>query len=136
MKIFSSILLGSAAGLALVSGAQSADLPTKKAPAPPSTVSCFASFYDYMSASAKDCPLTYMGVTVYGQIDVGAGWNSHASRFNPTYNNGVLSVVSKTSQGPSVSMGAQRPQPVQRRHQGQGGIRARMVVRLRREFRF
>jgi predicted porin len=102
MKIFSSILLGSAAGLALVSGAQSADLPTKKAPEPPTTVSCFASLYDYMSASAKDCPLTYMGVTIYGQLDVGAGWASHASRFSPTYNNGVLSVVSKTSQGPKA----------------------------------
>jgi predicted porin len=100
MKIFSSILLGSAAGLALVSGAQSADLPTKKAPTPPTTVSCFASLYDYMSASAKDCPLTYMGITIYGQLDVGAGWSSHASRFSQTYNNGVLSVVSKTSQGP------------------------------------
>jgi predicted porin len=104
MKIFSSILLGSAAGLALVSGAQSADLPTKKTPPVPETVSCFSSFYDYMSASAKDCPLTYMGVTVYGQLDMGVGWSSHASRFSPTYNNGVFSVISKTSQGPKFQM--------------------------------
>ena len=102
MKKFSSILLGTAASLALVSGAQSADLPTKKTPPQPTTVSCFASLYDYMSASAKDCPLTYMGITIYGQLDVGAGWNSHASRFSPTYNNGVFSVVSKTSQGPKA----------------------------------
>jgi predicted porin len=100
MKIFHAIILGSAAGLGLVGAAQSADLPTKKEPAPPTTVSCFASLYDYMSASAADCPLSYMGITVYGQVDVGAGWSSHASRFSQTYNNGVLSVVSKTSQGP------------------------------------
>src|SRR5471032_2471025 len=100
MKI-SSILLSSAVGLALVGGAQAADLPTKKqAPTPPPAVSCFGSFFDWLNSSAKDCPLSYMGVTVYGQIDVGAGWNSHASRFSQTYNNGVLSVVSKTSQGP------------------------------------
>ena len=99
MKLFGAVLLGSVAGFALVSGAQAADLPTKKPAPPPSTVSCFASFYDYMSASAKDCPLTYMGITVYGQIDVGAGWAEHASKFNRDYNNGVFSVISKTNQG-------------------------------------
>jgi predicted porin len=86
--------------LGVAGAAQAADLPTMKpAPPPPSTVSCFASLYDYMSASAKDCPLTYMGITVYGQIDAGVGWSEHASKFNPNYNNGVFSVVSKTSQG-------------------------------------
>jgi predicted porin len=104
MKIFGLLLLGSTAGLALAGVAHSADLPTTKAPAPPPTKSCFASFYDFVSASAQECPLSYMGVTVYGQVDVGAGWNSHASRFSPTYNNGVFSVVSKTSQGPKFQM--------------------------------
>ncbi|MGD0720789.1 MAG: porin [Roseiarcus sp.] len=98
MKTFGAVLLSPAAGLALLSGAQAADLPTKKAP-PPSTVSCFASLYDYMSASAKDCPLTYLGITVYGQIDMGVGWAEHASKFSPSYNNGVFSVISKTNQG-------------------------------------
>jgi predicted porin len=103
MKRFWSIVLGSATALAVIGGARSADLPTKKAPSapPPSTASCFASFYDYMSASARDCPLSYMGITVYGQVDVGAGWSSHASRFNPVYSPGVNSVISKTSRGPA-----------------------------------
>jgi predicted porin len=99
MKIFGSILLGSAVGLALVGGAQSADLPTKKAPAPPSTISCFASFYDYISASARDCPLTYMGITVYGQIDVGAGYSSHGANLNGAYSQGVQELIAKSSQG-------------------------------------
>jgi predicted porin len=100
MKIVTSILLSSAMAAALAGGASAADLPTKKgAPTPPPPVSCFGSFYDYMNSSAKDCPLSYMGITLYGQIDVGGGWNSHASRFSPSYNNGVLSVISKTSQG-------------------------------------
>ena len=72
MKRFWSIVLGSATALAVIGGAHAADLPTKKEapPPPPSTASCFASFYDYMSASARDCPLSYMGITIYGQIDV------------------------------------------------------------------
>jgi predicted porin len=99
MKVWGSIL-SSAAVLVFAGGAQSADLPTMKpAPPPPAIVSCFASLYDYMSASAKDCPLTYMGITVYGQIDMGVGWAEHASKFSPSYNNGVQSVISKTSQG-------------------------------------
>jgi hypothetical protein len=99
MKLFEHILIGSATSAIFASGALAADLPTNKAPAPPPAVSCFASFYDFI-----ECPLTYMGVTVYGQVDMGAGWNSHASRFSPTYNNGVFSVVSKTSQGPKFQL--------------------------------
>ena len=98
MKNSTSIATGLAAGLALAAGgAPAADLATNKSA--PSAAACFASFYDYMSASAQDCPLTYLGVTVYGQVDVGAGWSEHASKFNPFYNNGVLSVISKTSLG-------------------------------------
>ena len=66
---------------------------------PPSTASCFASFHDYMSASAQNCPLTYMGITLYGQIDVGAGYSSHGADFNRYYNNGVAELIAKFSQG-------------------------------------
>ena len=99
MKRYESIFLA-AVGVALAGAASAADLPSKKpAPTPPPAVSCFGSFNDWMSASDKDCPLSYMGITLYGAIDVGGGWNSHASRFSPSYNNGVFSIVSKTSQG-------------------------------------
>ena len=100
MRIFGSILAGSAIALALAGGAQSADLPTTKAPtAAASTQSCFASFYDYISASAQDCPLTYMGVTVYGVIDVGAGYSSHGANLNSAYSQGVQELIAKSSQG-------------------------------------
>ncbi len=63
--------------------------------------SCFASFYDWLSASAADCPLSYMGITVYGQIDVGGGYSSHAAPFNRTYNNAVGELIQKMGQGPA-----------------------------------
>jgi predicted porin len=86
--------------MVIAGAAYGADLPNKKAPpAPPSTTSCFASFYDYMSASAQDCPLSYMGVTLYGQIDVGGGYSSHAGRFDSAYPNGVQELVGKFSNG-------------------------------------
>ena len=72
MKIYGLMSIGAAAAFARRRpGCGPADEQDR--PAPPAAVSCFASFYDYMRASAQDCPLTYMGVTVYGQIDVGAG---------------------------------------------------------------
>jgi predicted porin len=76
--------------------ANAADLPKPApAPAPPSTASCFASFYTWFSASAADCPLSYMGVTLYGQIDVGAGYSSHAALFNGSYSQAVGELIGK-----------------------------------------
>jgi len=88
--------------LVVSASAHAADLPTAKpapAPAPPPP-SCFASFYDYLNSSAQACPLSYMGITVYGQIDVGAGYSTHASRFNGAYAQAVGELVAKTSNGP------------------------------------
>lgn len=92
--------MASAASLALGGAAQAADLPTKKTPpAPPPAVSCFASFYTWLNSSPGDCPLTYMGVTLYGQIDVGGGYETNYSRLNDAYPQGVQEVVNKTSNG-------------------------------------
>ncbi len=85
-------------GLAVVTGAQAADLPIKAPPASPAT-SCFASFSSWLDSSAADCPLSYMGITVYGQIDVGAGYETNAARFNPAYPNGVSELISKFNNG-------------------------------------
>jgi hypothetical protein len=52
--------------------AQAADLPTTKAAAPPPN--CFASFWTWLNSSASDCPLTYAGITLYGTLDVGVGY--------------------------------------------------------------
>ena len=58
-----------AAGLA--SFAHAADLPTTKAPENPKP-NCFASFWDWLNASASDCPLSAYGITLYGTLDVNA----------------------------------------------------------------
>ena len=80
-------------------GAQAADLSkTPPAPPPPAT-SCFASFWDYMNSTPQDCPLTYMGITLYGQIDVGGDYMSHGEAFNSAYPNGIQQLISKFSQG-------------------------------------
>jgi predicted porin len=79
-------------------GAQGADLPTK-APALASAPSCFASAISYFEASPVECPLTWNGVTLYGAIDTGGGYQTHGVPFNAYYPNGVEELISKNSNG-------------------------------------
>jgi predicted porin len=53
----------------------------------------------WLDSTAADCPLSYMGVTFYGAIDVGAGYETNASRFNGAYPQGVNELISKMSNG-------------------------------------
>ena len=86
-------------GLALLGRAEAADLPPQ-ALTPASPPSCFASFVDYFLASAEECPLTWNGITLYGTIDMGAGYQTHGAPFNDVYPNGVEELISKNSNGP------------------------------------
>jgi len=97
MRTLGAILLGSVAGLALIGAAQAADLPTKKAPAAPAPVNCYASFWTWLDSTAADCPLSLYGITVYGQVDVGGGYETAATPFNKDYPNGVYETPNKDS---------------------------------------
>ncbi len=99
MKNLGTILLGSVAGLVLIGAAQAADLPTKKGPLAPPPANCYASFWTWLDSTAADCPLSYMGITVYGTIDMGAGYETHATAFNKDFPTGVNEAVNKQSQG-------------------------------------
>ena len=99
MRNLGAILLGSVAGIALIGAAQAADLPTKKTPPAPPPANCMASFYSWLDSTAADCPLTYMGVTVYGAIDVGGGYETNGARFNGAYPNGVNELIGKFNNG-------------------------------------
>ena len=97
------------ASLALVAGlsgstlhAHAADLPTK-APPPDSAPSCFASAASYFEGSPAECPLTWNGITLYGAIDIGAGYQTHGVPFNGVYPNGVEHLISKNSNAPLYS---------------------------------
>jgi predicted porin len=97
-------LLGCVAtALILARGAAAADLATE-APAPPQSAtagatSCFASLYDFLIAGPDDCPLAWHGITLYGRLDYGVGYESHGVPFNGNYPNGVETLISKNSNG-------------------------------------
>ena len=65
--------------------AHAADLPTKAPDAPPSVApSCFSSFWDYLNASVRDCPLRYGPITVYGTLDGGYGYELWGTPVGPS----------------------------------------------------
>jgi predicted porin len=97
MRLLKPLLLASAAGLLALGAAQAADLPTKKAPPAAEKPNCYASFWTWLDSTAADCPLSAFGVTVYGTIDMGGGYESHATKFNKDYSNGVSELVGKNS---------------------------------------
>jgi predicted porin len=68
--------------------------PPAAAPAsPPPPVPC-DSLWNFVTTA---CPLTWYGITVYGTIDVGGGWQSHGTPFSPTSAPGQDYLVQKAS---------------------------------------
>ena len=99
---FATLLLTAGLLGSVVCGAQGADLPTK-VPALASVPSCFDGVTSYFQASPQECPLTWNGITLYGTIDTGAGYQTHGVPFNGAYPNGVEHLISKNSNAPLYS---------------------------------
>jgi predicted porin len=89
-------LLGGAFIAALTTGVASGAFADPSAAAKPD---CFASFSNWLNSSAADCPLSADGITVYGTIDVGGGYESHAAPFNGDAKTGVGELISKINNG-------------------------------------
>src|SRR5271170_665618 len=73
------------AAVAFASFAQAADLPTTKAPEPAKAApNCWASFWDWLNASATDCPLSAYGITLYGTLDLNATYLNQGAGYTPS----------------------------------------------------
>jgi predicted porin len=69
---------------AIASLAHAADLPTTKAPAAEKTKpNCWASLWNWLNASAADCPIGAYGITLYGTLDVNATYLNEGVDKNP-----------------------------------------------------
>ncbi len=75
--------------------AQAADAPTPKSASP----DCFQSLYNYLNTSAADCPLTYAGLTIYGTVDVGYGFETNGAPFNRSFGPADAYLISKATSG-------------------------------------
>jgi predicted porin len=91
------------AGAACTSDAWADNIMVTKAPppvaapsSPPPPVPC-GTLWDFVATA---CPLTWSGITVYGTIDVGGGWQSHGAPFSPTYVTGASYLIQKMNRTP------------------------------------
>jgi predicted porin len=86
------------AATALSGAAHAADLPAyTKAPSLPLAPASCTSPEQFI---VTDCPLSYYGITVYGTVDIGGGYESHGTPFNGNFPNGVEELVNKNSNRP------------------------------------
>jgi predicted porin len=98
MKLRASPLFSGVVGMALASGAlfasgaSAADLPTKKEAAP-APLHGPASCMDPVTFLTTDCPLSWYGITVYGTLDMGVGWEAHGAPLNDSLISGVQELV-------------------------------------------
>src|SRR5574337_193242 len=78
--------IGLIAAAALSGAASAADLSTQKAASspPPPEPNCWANFWTWLDSSAADCPIGVYGVTLYGALDVGYGYQDWSAPNNPS----------------------------------------------------
>ena len=88
--------------------AGAADLPSQQPALPalaaPAAKACFASVYDFLTSGPDDCPLSWKGVTLYGRLDYGVGYESHGAPFNGNYPNGVNTLIKKNGDQSHVTI--------------------------------
>jgi len=101
VKTFGKLLLTSTAAMALCGAAHAADLPTYyKATPTPAAPLAPASCTNAADFILTDCALAYYGITVYGTIDIGGGYETHGTPFNRNIITGVEELVQKNSNRP------------------------------------
>jgi predicted porin len=98
---FGKSFLASTAAIALCGAAHAADLPAYyKAPPTSAAPLAPASCTNATDFILTDCALAYYGITVYGTIDIGGGYETHGTPFNGDLHTGVEELVQKNSNRP------------------------------------
>jgi predicted porin len=83
------------AGASYPASAWPEDITVTKAPRPATAATTAAACDSLWNFASTNCPLSWYGITVYGIVDMGVGWQSHGAPFNPLIPPGVEYLVSK-----------------------------------------
>lgn len=79
-----------------------ADMPVKAPPAAAdSAPKLCTDFWDFI---ATNCQLTWHGITVYGTIDAGVGWQSHGAPLDPRAPAGASYLIQKMNRSPMFGL--------------------------------
>jgi predicted porin len=96
LHICKGIVLGLAGAFCAVD-AWAADIPTKAPPAAAaSTTQPCTDPWDFVSTN---CQLTWQGITLFGIVDTGVGWQSHGAAFDPRSAVGSSYLIQKQNRG-------------------------------------
>ena len=83
-------------GAAYATSASAADMDTMVTKAPlPAAATAPASCGSLWDFFATACPLTWNGVTFYGTVDVGLGYQTHGTPFDPNFPTGASYLIAK-----------------------------------------
>lgn len=100
LRLFGLVLLA-LGGASCATIARAADaLPTKAPPAASTPKPCT----DPWEFVTTDCPLTWYGVTLYGTVDAGVGWQSHGAPLDPRSAVGASYLIQKQNNGARWSL--------------------------------
>jgi hypothetical protein len=102
LRIFTGIVLV-VAGASWTADAWAADSQPPKA-APAAAASTPTPCTDAWSFVATDCTLTWHGITVYGTVDAGFGWQSHGAPWDSRSAVGASYLIQKQNRGPRCSL--------------------------------
>ena len=98
--------------------------PALVTPAMPATCTGVSQFF------LTDCVLSWYGISVYGTVDTGGGYQTHGAPFNGSYPQGASYSIQKMNRQPMWGARAQRPWRVEHRHQGGREYRWRLEGHL------
>jgi predicted porin len=95
-------ILLAAVGSSWAADVRAADMPVKAQPAATdSTPRLCTDFWDFI---ATNCQLTWHGITVYGTIDAGVGWQSHGAPFSPWSATGASYLIQRMNRSPMFGL--------------------------------
>ena len=96
-------------------------LPTTKAPEEKPKPNCCASIWDWLNASASDCPLSAYGITLYGTLRPQRHLSARGRRQEPEPPSKVnYSIQRNATVREQMARGLQRPQRLGDRPQDEG----------------
>jgi hypothetical protein len=96
LGIFAALMLAAAGASYEVAWAADGITTTASATAASAPKPC-SSLWDFI---ATNCQLTWQGITVYGTIDAGGGWQSHGAPFDPQSAPGASYRIRKRNRSP------------------------------------
>src|SRR5262249_2105813 len=101
LGVFAALML-TAAGASCGVDARAADIiPTTTSATPASAPKSCTSLWDFI---ATNCPLAWQGITIYGTVDAGGGWQSHGAPLDSRSAPGASYLIEKTSRSSQWSL--------------------------------